>query len=376
MKVRVLEARDGADAVSIAMVDAVRSDARWVWFDIEADSVDLDELLELTAELSLDAIAVHDAVCDSDLPKVDDFGSSILLVLHGLASDRIATSEIDCFLSERHLVTVRQEPSPSLDLLWTEVQTRTELSRGGPDELTARLADIVTRRLLSILDAFDERVDDLIAKALDADPDLVCEVTIVRSDLAVLRRAAAPQRETLDLLRHSTSPVVSAAARRRFSDVFDVASRATQGVDAARTALAETLDAYRGAEAHDATEVNKVLTMYAAIMFPLSLITGYFGMNFTNLPGIHSDDGWLIATGVMAAVAAVSFGVFVSVGWIRRPSSRDAGATLGHGLVEAARAPAEIVGAVVAASIMPLRTVAGSRRKSGPTNGSESPDTS
>ena len=77
------------------------------------------------------------------------------------------------------------------------------------------------------------------------------------------------------MLRHSTSDLVSDAGRRRFSDVFDVASRLAAGLDEARSALAETLDAYRGAEARQATEVTKVLTVYAAIMLPLSLIAGH-----------------------------------------------------------------------------------------------------
>lgn len=73
--------------------------------------------------------------------------------------------------------------------------------------------------------------------------------------------------------------MINDAARRRFSDVFDVAIRTGHGLDTARSALSETLDAYRGAEARRATEVNRVLTIYAAIMLPLSLVAGFFGMN-------------------------------------------------------------------------------------------------
>ena len=233
---------------------------------------------------------------------------------------------------------------------------------------------MATRRLVCVLDVFDDRNEELIQLALRADADFLLEITAVRADLAALRRAVHPQREALDILRHSTSRLVSDAGRRRFSDVFDTALRASQGVDGARAALAETLDAYRGAEARQATEVTKVLTVYAAIMLPLSLVAGFFGMNFVDLPLIHRQAGWMIVTGFMALVAVLSLGVFVALGWTRRPSGRTAGALLGHGLVEAARAPAQLVGAVFEISTMPMRSVAGSVAGVRRTKSSASPD--
>jgi magnesium transporter len=340
--------------------------AGWVWVDVLADDADIGELTALTAGLRLDPLAMRDAVGDFDLPKVDDFGHHLLVVLHGLREDRVGTYKVDCFVTGHHLLTVRRLPSPALDALWNRVQASRELATGGVDELLARLADVLTRRLLSVLDAFDDRVDDLVDQALGAGAELVADLTAVRTDLSAVRRVVHPQREALDLLRHSTSPLISDAGLRRFSDVFDLASRAAHGLDAARTALAEILDAYRGAEARQATDVTKVLTIYAAIMLPLSLVAGFFGMNFANLPGLGSDWGWVVVTSAMLAIAAVSLGIFVSVGWIRRPSGREAGAALGRGLIEAARAPAQIVGAVYEIAAMPLRATTARRPKTPP----------
>ena len=356
---RAVQFEPGRCAVAIEP-SAGLPEAGWVWIDITAGRDDHDELAELVEQMGLDALAVRDAVEDIDLPKVDDFGTFMLVILHALGEERIETYELVCFLSERRLLTVHEHRSPSVDALWEGVLCRPELASGGPDEALARLADVATRRLVCVLDVFDDRTEELIDRALNADPDFLIEITAVRADLAALRRAVHPQREALDILRHSISSLVSDGGRRRFSDVFDTASRASQGVDGARTALAETLDAYRGAEARQATEVTKVLTVYAAIMLPLSLVAGFFGMNFVDLPLLASPAGWIIVTGFMAFIALVSAGVFVSLGWTRRTSGRTAGAILGRGLVEAARAPAQLVGAVFEISTMPMRSVAGS----------------
>ena len=373
MHIRALQFEAGQCAFDIEPTHEL-PESDWVWIDITAGPDDIDELADLAEQLGLDALAVRDAVEDIDLPKVDDFGSFLLVVLHALDDERIETYELDCFLSERRLITIHDQRSPSIDALWDGVQGRPELTSGGPDEALARLADVATRRLVCVLDVFDDRNEELIQLALRADADFLLEITAVRADLAALRRAVHPQREVLDILRHSTSRVVSDAGRRRFSDVFDTALRASQGVDGARAALAETLDAYRGAEARQATEVTKVLTVYAAIMLPLSLVAGFFGMNFVDLPLIHRQAGWMIVTGFMALVAVLSLGVFVALGWTRRPSGRTAGALLGRGLVEAARAPAQLVGAVFEISTMPMRSVAGSVAGVRRTKSSASPD--
>ena len=357
MDLRVIVAEpDGNLTVTDAVPDTVPVGG-WVWADVRVDVADARALAHMTAALGLDPLAVHDAATDADLPKLDDFGEHLLLVLHGLSADHVETYEVDCFVTGRHLVTVHNEQSPTIDALWEAVLTHSASMTADVSELVGRLGDLLTRRLLAVVDAFDSQIDPLIVRALDADPELLEEVTAIRLDLAEVRQVVYPQREALDDLRRSPSPIVSEAARRRAADAFDAASRAVSGLDAARSGLAEILDAYRGAEARKATDVTKVLTIYAAVMLPLSLIAGFFGMNFTNLPWIDREWGWWVVLAFMALITVVSLGMFVALGWIHRPSGRRAGALLGRGLVEAARTPVQVGGALFEVTTLPLRTI-------------------
>jgi len=365
VKSRVLRCSlDGEVSIAAELPDGVVTD-RWIWLDIVAGVDDMQSVSELTAVFDFDKMALRDVVEDTDLSKVDDFGRHLLVVLHGLREHEVETYDVGCFMTEQYLVTVHRCDSPALDFLWDRILENSELAHGGVDHLLARVADVLTRRLLAVVDAFDDAGDALILNALDAHPDLLPDLTAVRADLAEIRQVVHPQRETLDQLRQSISPLITETGRRRFSDVFDVAARASQGLEAARTALAEILDAYRGAEAQKATDVTMVLTVYAAIMLPLTLIAGFFGMNFVNIPGFGSDFGWIIVSLVMLTIALVSVGVFVAAGWIRRPSGRRAGRVLGRGLIEAARAPAQIVGAAYEISTLPLRATVRRTRRGG-----------
>ena len=365
MESRILRcSHEGTVSVAAGLPEGAVAD-RWVWLDIVAATGDMEAVADLTTTFDFDKMALRDVVEDVDLSKVDDFGRHLLVILHGLREDEIETYDVGCFVTEQYLVTVHRCPSPALDFLWDRILENFELANGGVDHLLARIADVLTRRLLAVVDAFDDAADALVDGALAADPELLTELTAIRADLATVRRVVHPQRETLDLLRQSPSALITDTGHRRFSDVFDVAVRATQGLEAARTSLAEILDAYRGAEAHKATDVTMVLTVYAAIMLPLSLVAGFFGMNFVNIPGFNSNWGWIVVTLIMVAIAVVSLGIFIAVGWVRRPSGRRAGRVLGRGLIEAARAPAQIVGAAYEISTMPLRATVQRNRRGG-----------
>ena len=142
MEMRILVSDGDGGADEVADAPEVGPIDGWVWIDVLAADDDIAELMRFTQRFNLDQIAVRDAIDDFDMPKIDDFGHHLLVVLHGLRDDRVATYEVDCFLTDKHLITIRNAYSPALVALWTQVQKRPELARVAVDELTALLADV------------------------------------------------------------------------------------------------------------------------------------------------------------------------------------------------------------------------------------------
>ncbi len=355
MQVRCLSAEPGAAAVPADPIASAAGPA-WVWIDVELspDEASAEDLEPILGQFGLDPLALHDALAEMDYPKTDDFVDHLLVIIHGLGSgaNSLRTHEIDCFCTASHLLTFRNEPSPSIDALWIQLQQSSALATGGPDELLGRLTDVVTRRVLSVVDLFENRVDELVGPALAADPTFLGDLTAVRKDMAKVRRIVHPQREVLDELRRSSSNLLSEGSRRRFSDVFDVVDRTARGLEGVRTALSETLDAYRGAEAGKATDVTRVLTIYAAIMLPLTLVVGFFGMNQKDLPTIGAEGSWQWIVAAMLAISALSIAAFVALGWVGAPFRRRA---IGRGVVDATKVPVRLAESLYKTASVPLR---------------------
>jgi magnesium transporter len=67
---------------------------------------------------------------------------------------------------------------------------------------------------------------------------------------------------------------------------------------------------------HDRTEARlRVLTIISVIILPLSLITGFFGMNFPDLYLTKSVVGQEIVLGTMLALPVVLLVLFRRAGW-------------------------------------------------------------
>lgn len=62
--------------------------------------------------------------------------------------------------------------------------------------------------------------------------------------------------------------------------------------------------------------VARVYLIVMAIFVPLSFLAGIYGMNFDNMPELHSASGYFILLSVMAAIALALLTVFRLKRWL------------------------------------------------------------
>ena len=66
-------------------------------------------------------------------------------------------------------------------------------------------------------------------------------------------------------------------------------------------------------------EIIKVLTIFYAIILPLSLIASIYGMNFEHMPELRTRNGYFVVLAFMAIVACGMLAIFWRRGWIGKP---------------------------------------------------------
>ena len=62
-------------------------------------------------------------------------------------------------------------------------------------------------------------------------------------------------------------------------------------------------------------DTMRILTVVSTIFFPLSLIAGWYGMNFTHMPELFAPYAYFILIGVCILIVAVEIWYFKKKGW-------------------------------------------------------------
>lgn len=338
----------GLTTVDQHQLSSVRSEADWVWLDLSDPSE--SDVRYVSEAFQIDPLSIQDMLDVTLFPKVDHHADYLFVVLHGVGvepDERLGTLELDLVVGRDFLVTSHRSPMVGVEWVADQASATHPLVLAGPAGAAATIAEAGGRRYLPLLDALDERIEDLEDLALVADPRLLGESQALRRDVIVLRRILGPQRDVLRQLAQSVSPLIDDVARREFSDVYDHHFRLVESLDAARALLAAVLDTYRGAVAERTNEVMKVLTVFSAILLPLGLVAGLWGMNFSEIPGSNWRWGFAGLVGAMVVVAVGLWGYFARRGFIGGPKLRTIPKAVGLGLVHIGTAPLRVVGGLL-----------------------------
>ncbi len=91
----------------------------------------------------------------------------------------------------------------------------------------------------------------------------------------------------------------------RSRDIIGHIQRVNQYVSRLESSMENAVQIHFSAQANRANAAMQVLTVIAAIFLPLNFVTGFFGMNFDDLPLIHHSAGVWVAVLAMLAAACL-----------------------------------------------------------------------
>ncbi len=282
--------------LSLEAIAAARQDAEGLlWIDLCDEPVATCEPI-LRDLFGFHPLAVDDALAESHHPKVDDWGSYLYLVLHGVVFDaeddrRLHTLELDVFLGRSYVITHHREPIAALERVWALCQRDERHIRRGPDHLLYLLADELVADYMPVVEQLDEALDHLEDELFDHAGKTVPEqIFQLKRGLLHLRRIIAPQREVLNKLARGDFPVVHDDDRVFFRDVYDHLVRLYDITESLRDMVGGVLDTHLSVVNNRMNDVMKTLTIITTLFMPLSFLAGFFGMNFFG--PVTSLDAW------------------------------------------------------------------------------------
>jgi len=321
---RIFSEKDQAVSTSLKIVDVERrlaDGSGLVWLDLNGDQLpDSRQVLENVFHFH--HLAIDDALVETHIPKIDDWGDYLYLALEGVHADQPLEDinkslELDVFMGKHYLVTYHPENINALDVVWKNCQRDARLLQRGVNYLLYQIMDELANEYMLLIDKLDEKVEDIEDQVMEKpNSSLLQAIFGIKRSLLNMRRIVAPQREVLNKLSRGDFAVVSQKERMYYRDVYDHLVRVQDITENLRDLVSGALDTYLSVVNNRLNDIMKTLTIITTLFMPLSFLTGFFGMNFFeplgNLRGWTSSLPFFIT---MAIMIGLPLGMFL---WMRR----------------------------------------------------------
>ena len=290
------------------------------WIDLEGDREIAEKLLH---DLHFHPLAVEDTFTLLHQPRVEEYDEDLFVIVRGIdfndadPAAHLDTLKLAAFLRKNLLITVHRAPLRSVNIVRKRMEESRKALPGGVVQLLWSVCDEMMDLYFPIVDGIGAEVEKLEAQVLDdTNREQLEKILDLRRRLGTLRRIMLPHRAVFSHLGNSRDDLFDATASLNFRDTLDNVMRLTDAVDQQRDQLANVKDTYLSVVSQRTNEIMKVLTLFSAIMLPLTFIAGVYGMNFEHMPELPTKYGYFVVLGVMTLVAIGMFFFFRRRKWI------------------------------------------------------------
>ncbi|MBS1796452.1 MAG: magnesium/cobalt transporter CorA [Acidobacteria bacterium] len=325
--------RKGADEIEEGFTrddlpGLLKDESNVVWVDLQGETPEkAREAKDLLINVfNFHYLTVEDCLETRNQPKVEAFPDYFYFIVHGVKTEthsgNFVTKELDGYLGKNFVVTFHVERFRSIKKVKSQIRSNTFACQRGAAYLLHQILDQIVDYYMPVVDDFDNAINDLeerVFRMRKGNTAILEEIMDLRRAVARLKRISARQLEVLYRLSHGEFPQIPENVLPFYRDVHDHLLRISDLAESYRDLVSGLFEIHFSVTANRTNDVMKVLAIFSAIMLPLSLVAGIYGMNFENMPELHSPHGYYLTLMFMIVIAIVLLFYFWRKGWIFEP---------------------------------------------------------
>ena len=304
-----------------------------VWVDLLGESPEQIKSAEdvLLNVFHFHPLTIEDSIETRNQPKIEAFPDYLYFIVHGIRtgetnSTNFVTKELDGYLGKNFVVTFHLERFRSIKEVKQQLRTSTFACQRGAAYLLHQILDHIVDLYMPVVDDFDESINRLEDRAFQlkkSNDSILEEIMDLRRSVARLRRISARQLDVLYRISHGEFPQIPENILPFYRDVHDHLQRISDLSESYRELVAGLFDIHFAVVANRTNDVMKTLAVLSAIILPLSLIAGIYGMNFEHMPELKSRNGYYLTLLSMLIVTVALLVYFWRRGWIFQTSGKN-----------------------------------------------------
>jgi len=303
------------------------------WIEIKGFAS--EELFEtLYRDLNINRLVLEDITRTYQRPKLDEYDGYVFAVSRMLLLDKennLENDQMSFILTDNALFTFQDTYKDCLEPVRTRLKGgKGNIRTSGSSYIMYAIMDVVVDTYFELLGKWSEDLDVIEDRLIEKpDKTIMYDIQIVKRNLINIRRVAWPERDKLNDMLRSDSPLINDQTKLYIRDAYDHCIQIIDLVESLKEISASNLDMYLSIISNRMNEIMKVLTIISSIFIPLTFIAGIYGMNFAkqdpvtgkllpyNMPELYQTHGYVYTMLVMLLIAVLQVIYFWRKGWFK-----------------------------------------------------------
>ncbi len=277
------------------------------WIQIHGLSEE-SKVMALCKSFLIHPLAIEDIFHTVQRPKIDDFGDSLFVVLQMFhVETEIISQQISLFVKNNVLVSFEEKESIVLFPIEQKIaDNRNNIRKRGEDYLFYSLLDVVIDSYFEIEEHIYTEIGKL-ENAINNNPKKLHLSKLLkwRKEILRIRKSISPVNDILQTIMRNDVEFFEKENKVYLRDLTDHLLRVLDNLDTHKESVNSLIELYHSQANNKMNEVMKTLTIMSSIFIPLSFIAGVYGMNFDNMPELHTKLGYFFTLGGMGLVALI-----------------------------------------------------------------------
>lgn len=275
--------------------------------------------------LDVQPFIISDILNTSRRTRIEELGDvlffSVKSVLPEEEDGAVLTEQISFLLKDNLIISFQEKRNDYFNHIRERIRTGTGVVRMKKnDYLLYLMLDAIMENFFITIENYEDRIDAISAEGkFNYKSNFIEVIERNRDNLNYLKRSINPIREALYNLKSLREDEDFQNIRKGnhgyFERLHQKCLELLDQVEYDLIALDSASNFHFSAQSQRMNQIMKTLTIVSVIFMPLTFIVGVYGMNFDNMPELHSQNGYFIVLGVMALLILGMIAYFKKKDW-------------------------------------------------------------
>ena len=254
------------------------------WIDVV--DIDNDKKLEILKNYNFHELDIESTLEENQFPRVNSNKDYIFIILHFPKyipqTWTYVINEFNIYLGKDFLITFRDYPSSHVDKIFQEYKNKKikEDEKLNPGYILYEIIQVMLEKMYKVINNLKKDLRKLESNIFDnASADEVKTILIKKRNIVFLKHMFQPQGIILRQLENELNKFFLWEYELYFEDLEDKIDFIINQIKVLYERIENIEDAFRNIVDLRMNKTMAILTMFSALMLPLTLITSFYGMN-------------------------------------------------------------------------------------------------